>query len=390
MSLRIVNSLRHVNTNEHTSPLINTLPKRCFIKPMQRVFDNDDSKGNIYKAGPTTNISFKSNTTKVAIVNAGGLCPGINNVIYDLVYSLEKLYNVNDIYGIQYGFTGISKYNMLELCVKDVENIQHDRGSFLGTSRGVLDAKKVSVLLDDHKINQLYVIGGDGSHKGAYELTKHTDISIICIPKTIDNDLPVIDRSFGFHTATERAKEFIMAAYSEAKDTEYGLGIVKLMGRNCGWIALSASMASYNVDVCLIPEYEFKMDSLKSYLTNVMNEKGYCVLVIAEGISVPGYENEDIGLYFKQVFENIYNVKYIDPTYLIRAYPANTSDTLYCKMLAQSAVHAGMSGYSGITVGHVDNNMCIIPLEDVINKKNYVPEMMWYKLLHSNLQPDLN
>ena len=230
------------------SPLVETLPGSCFVKRKDYVQqelivkkNNKVESGNVFhRAGPTEKIAFEASRTNVAIVNAGGLCPGINNVLYDLVYTLEKLYHIDNIYGIRNGFSGLGKYNMLELSVEDIEGIQHDSGSLLGTSRGALDVEKFSLLMDDHGINQLYVIGGNGTHKGAFELSKHTDVSVVCIPKTIDNDLPIIDKSFGYETAVEQAKKSIMSAYYEAKDTENGLGIVKVMGRHCGWIALSA------------------------------------------------------------------------------------------------------------------------------------------------------
>lgn len=319
---------------------------------------------------------------KVGIVNAGGLCPGINNVIYDLVYSLEHLYQIHDIYGIQFGYSGFLKYNMLKMNTNNVEGIQHESGSLLGTSRGTLDVEKVASRIMDHDINQLYVIGGDGTHKGAHKLCEYFeknasdyDFSLVCIPKTIDNDLSIIDKSFGFESAVDKAKDAIINAYTEARDTEKGLGIVKVMGRNCGWIASSASLASYNVDVCLIPEYGFDFEKVANYIDFVMNTKGFCVIVIAEGVTCKEFidgDEEDIGLFFKKHYVNNtdYCVKYIDPTYQIRALPANTSDSIYCKMLAQSAVHAAMGGYTDCTVGLVNNSMCLIPLSEIVKKKN--------------------
>tara|TARA_Y100000389_G_scaffold201216_1_gene243337 strand:- start:2585 stop:3778 length:1194 start_codon:yes stop_codon:yes gene_type:complete len=395
----VVNKLftsESIKKASYKSPLVETLPSTCFVKRKDYIQQdlivkrNNVEIGNVFhRAGPTEKIAFDTSRTNVAIVNAGGLCPGINNVLYDLVYTLEKLYNINTIYGIQNGFTGLGKYNMLELSVEDIEGIQHDSGSLLGTSRGVLDVEKFSLLMNDNRINQLYVIGGNGTHKGAFELSKHTDVSIVCIPKTIDNDFPIIDKSFGYETAVEQARQCIMSAYYEAKDTENGLGIVKLMGRHCGWIALNACLSSYNVDICLIPEYPYQTEKLIEYVKYVMQNKGFCLIVVAEGVQSKGEQN-DIGLHLRELFHNTYCVKYIDPTYIIRSIPANTSDCLYCKLLAQSAVHAGMSGYTGCTVGYVNNKLCIIPLDEITSKTNYVSEMMWNRLLQSNLQPNLN
>lgn len=408
--MRVLNALipnSQIRRRSYVNPLVDKLPKSCFVKKNEfvkqdMVITRHDHPGNIFhKAGPMKHIAFDPNRTTTAIVNAGGLCPGINNVIYDLVYTLERLYNVDQIYGIMNGFTGLGKYNMLELDIDGIEGIQYESGSLLGTSRGIMDPNKMSEMLRNHNIDQLFVIGGDGSHKGAHALSKVTDTSIVCIPKTIDNDLPIIDRSFGYNTAVEKAKESIMSAYYEAKDTENAIGIVKLMGRSCGWIALSACLSSYNVDVCLIPEYGFRISKLKEYVKRIMSEKGFCLMVFAEGVDIVEgmdegivtaetrpHSNVDSGVYLKNLFQEDYCVKYIDPTYMIRSVPANTNDCLYCKLLAQSAVHSAMSGYTDCTVGYVNNNLCVIPLDEITRQTNYVSDVMWNRLLLSNLQPN--
>ena len=392
---KLINPTRpHIYTN----PLTKTLPKKCFVTNNDVVLknaklnltDKNDNLDVYLKAGPTEKIAYEPCKTNVAIVNAGGLCPGINNVIYDLVYSLENLYEVKNIYGIRNGYTGVCKYNMMDLNTNSIEGIQHTSGSVLGTSRGVIDPTKVVDYLETRDISQLYVIGGDGTHKGAFEFAKHTDVAIACLPKTIDNDLPIIDKSFGFETAVEKAKDFIMSAYSEIISTENCVGIVKLMGRNCGWIALYAALSSNNVDVCLLPEYPTDENKLFEYVRKLVETKGHCMIVVAEGVRMN--DCGDVGIYLKDHLSECYHVKYIDPTYLVRAVPANTTDSIYCKLLAQSAVHACMSGYSGFTVGHVNNKMSIIPLEEIVNNTNFVSEKdsMWIRLLLSNLQPDLS
>ena len=410
MSMKVSNALLpnwSIKRRTHTNPLVTKLPKTCFVNKKNVVHEKmhglkqDETENAFYQAGPMRKIAFNPSTTTAAIVNAGGLCPGINNVIYDLVFTLEKLYNVNHIYGIRNGYTGLNKYNMLALSVDSIEGIQYESGSLLGTSRGHVDPAKLSDMLEDHGIDQLYVIGGDGSHKGAFELNKVSDVSVVCVPKTIDNDIPIIDRSFGYNTSVDVAKQSIMSAYYEAKDTENAIGIVKLMGRSCGWIALSACLSSYNVDVCLIPEYGFRISKLKQYVIDKVRAKGYCLIVVAEGVRiVEGIDcvkaakdssddsRIDSGLYLKQIFQEDYCVKYIDPTYMIRSVPANTSDSLYCKLLAQSAVHTAMSGYTGCTVGHVNNKLCVIPLDEITSRTNYVSDNMWNRLLLSNLQPN--
>lgn len=373
------------------------------------IYDRTETKQNktdVYrKAGPTKKLFFNPKSVNAAILNAGGLCPGINNIVYDLVFSLEHVYNVNKIYGIKNGYTGIIRHNMLELNMDAIEGIQHQSGSFLGTSRGSFDPTLVLDYLQYRKIQQLFIIGGDGTHKGAFDLFEHAKkrkqtLSIACLPKTIDNDLPIIDKSFGFDTAVEAAKQAIMAAHSEARSTENGIGIVKLMGRSCGWIAMYSSLASYNVDICMIPERNYDFERVIEYVDYKLNTQGHCVIVIAEGVdtNIKGVyveEKNDIGVWLRENIRNRFPeacVKYIDPTYLIRALPANCSDSIYCKLLAQSAVHAAMSGVTGFTVGSINGKMCIIPLCKMVNDSNKIPldDKMWIRLVQSNLQPDFS
>ena len=395
--MRITSELINISKPSlYINPLTKTLPKKCFITQDDVVLKdakvnlNNKRNWDMYlKAGPREHIAFDCSKTNVAILNAGGLCPGINNIVYDLVYSLENLYNVQNIYGIRNGYTGIYKYNMLNLSVDLIEGIQHSSGSFLGTSRGSIDPIKIVDYIERRNISQLYVIGGDGTHRGAFELAKYTDISIACLPKTIDNDLPIIDKSFGFETAIQEAKNVVMSAYTEIISTDNCVGLVKLMGRNCGWIALYAALSSYNVDICLIPEYPTDEKKFFDYLEEVVNRKGSCLVVLAEGVEMNN--SEDIGIYLKNKISEKYHVKYLDPTYMIRAVQANAIDSIYCKLLAQSAVHACMSGYNHFTVGHVNNKMSVIPLKEIVENTNFVNEKdcMWIRFLQSNLQPDL-
>ena len=233
----------------------------------------------------------------------------------------------------------------------------------------------------------MYVIGGDGSHRAAHEIAKKAkDVSVGCVPKTIDNDLPFIDASFGFNTAVEKAREVINTAYTEISGSNDCVGIVKLMGRDCGWIALYASMASYNVDVCLIPEYFVHEVELTKYIEDKVKSQGHCLVVVAEGGRLGA--SKDVAVHLRNKFSRKHHVKYIDPTYLIRGVPANITDAIYCRSLAQSAVHACMSGYTDFTVGEVDKTMAIISLEDVVKSTNFIQEndVMWNRFRLSNLQ----
>lgn len=214
----------------------------------------------------------------------------------------------------------------------------------------------------------MYLLGGDGTHRGINSLLQRaTERKILCsfigIPKTIDNDIPLIDHSFGFNTACEVAERMIKAAYCEAISAVNGLGLVKLMGRYSGFIARDSCMSNQNVDFCLVPELPFELegpDGLYEAIIERINEKKYCVVVVAEGAE-EGLINpeekitkvekkdesgnlifDDIGIYLKGEIVKYalakhkmpITLKYIDPTYMIRGVASNTEDTIMCAKLA--------------------------------------------------------
>lgn len=185
-----------------------------------------------------------------------------------------------------------TKYHPIELTVDSVKDIHHQGGSMLGSSRGGFDLEKMINFLILHNINQLYVIGGDGTHRGADALGKEClarglNISVAGIPKTIDNDIDLLDRSFGFQTSVEAAQAAIMSAKCEARcNYPNGIGIVKLMGRSAGFIAVHAAIASGDIDLCLIPEIPIILRGEDGYLPFLMNrvkDQGHGVVVVAEG-----------------------------------------------------------------------------------------------------------
>lgn len=382
----------------YQTPLIDAVPENRFVtnnnlffRHPKHVLSPNFVRPEVFKVvGPSKKIAFEPKKTNVAIVNTGGLCPGINNVLFELVNCLENAYHTKTIYGVRNGFSGFYDQGTTELCCENLDGVQALGGSFLGTSRTPLNINATLRYLRKHDISQLYVIGGDGSHKAAHQIALHTDVSVGCLPKTIDNDIPFIDMSFGFQTAVDKATEIVRAAYTEICGTKDGVGIVKLMGRDCGWIALYASMASYNVDICLIPEYFIDYTKMMSYVHDTMKKQGHCLIVVAEGVSLGG--SKDPAKHLHNALSNRYNVKYIDPTYAIRGVPANTADIVYCRSLAQSAVHACMSGYTDFTVGEVDRNMAVLPLDQIVKNTNYVDQHdeMWIRLLLSNSQPSFD
>uniref|UniRef100_A0A2C9V8S1 Phosphofructokinase domain-containing protein n=1 Tax=Manihot esculenta TaxID=3983 RepID=A0A2C9V8S1_MANES len=327
-----------------------------------------------------------SGRTRAAIVTCGGLCPGMNTVIRELVVGLWELYGVRQIYGVVSGYRGFYSREPIELNPKLVHNWHKRGGTTLQTSRGGFDLNKIVDAIQNRGFNQVYIIGGDGTMRGAVKIfdeirRRKLNIGVAGIPKTVDNDVGIIDRSFGFQTAVEMAQQAINAAHVEAESAVNGIGLVKLMGRSTGHIALHATLSSRDVDCCLIPETEFYLEGkggLFEYLEKSLKENGHAVLVVAEGAGqdiIPRTEAQkqqrdesgnpgflDVGLWLKSELKNwwsgdhpndLFTMKYIDPTYMIRAIPANATDSLYCTLLAHSAIHGVMAGYTGFVYIYV-------------------------------------
>lgn len=353
------------------------------------------------KGGPRKHIYFDPKKVVPVILTCGGLCPGLNVVIRELTYTLLKNYGVKKVFGIQYGYKGFYTYNWLELDLKNTRFIHKNGGTILGSSRGGFDLMKIMKKIVKHGANQIYIIGGDGTQRGAnkiYEYCKANklDIGVCGLPKTIDNDIIIIDRSFGYQTSVDEAIRAINSAESEAFSAEYGVGLVKLMGRSAGHIALEASLSQRGVDILLIPEVKFQLGGKRGLLNHILThllKNHKCIIVVAEGagesmigekVQAKGTDKSgnvrfgDIGLFLKKrIVEYCKNeglevtLKYIDPTYMIRSLPSNPFDTQICAQLGYQGVNGLMAGFTGFCVGQVNHRSCYIPL-DLITKGNKV------------------
>lgn len=356
-------------------------------------------------------------------MTCGGLCPGINSVIRELVVGLWDLYGVREIFGIKAGYRGFYSYEPVELNPKMLNDVHKTGGTILETSRGGFDLDKIVNAIHQRGFNQIYIIGGDGTMRGAVKISEEIQrrrlkIAVAAIPKTVDNDIGIIDRSFGFQTAVEKAQEAINAAHVEAKSAVNGIGLVKLMGRSTGHIALYATLSSQDVDCCLIPEIDFYLEGkggLLEFLDIQLRDNGHAVVVVAEGAGqdlIPRTDDQkaekdesgnpvflDVGSWLKAELKKwwerdhageLFTVKYIDPTYMIRAVPANSTDSLYCTILAHAAIHGAMAGYMGFVCGPVNGNYAYIPLKEVAVAKNVVNtnDHKWAWVRSISNQPD--
>ncbi|KAK7387652.1 hypothetical protein VNO78_22439 [Psophocarpus tetragonolobus] len=375
------------------------------------------------RAGPRKHIFFDPSHVRAAIVTCGGLCPGINTVVRELVVGLWQLYGVRHIFGITGGYRGFYSSEPLPLNPHLLHRSHNLGGTLLQTSRGGFDLLRILHSILSHSFNQVYIIGGDGTMRGAVKICdeirrRKMNVAVVGIPKTVDNDVGIIDRSFGFETAVEKGEEAISAAHVEAESAVNGIGLVKLMGRSTGHIALHATLSSRDVDCCLIPEIDFYLEGkggLFEFLAQRLKQNGHAVLVVAEGAGhniIPRTHSQkeqrdesgnlvflDVGLWLKSELNNwwarehphdLFTVKYIDPTYMIRAVPANATDNLYCTLLAHSAIHGVMAGYTAFVTAPINGNYAYIPLEDVALANNPVDtnDHKWSWVRSVTNQPD--
>jgi 6-phosphofructokinase 1 len=386
----------------------------CFKSP-------DGSPLSVEVAGPREKIFFDPSKTKAAIVTCGGLCPGINDVIRTIVMELYHRYGVRNIVGLKYGFQGlIPKYGhpVVELTPRIVMDINTMGGSILSSSRGRQDVGEMVNALKRMNIDLLFCIGGDGTMRATEGITEEItrrgqNIGVIGIPKTIDNDLNLIQKTFGFDTAISESVKAIQCAHVEAKGAPNGIGLVKIMGRQSGHIAAGAALAQTDVNFVLIPEVPFDMEGEKGFLRAIekrLRERAHCVILVAEGAGQEHLRKEgqsletdasgnprllDIGLFLKTATEEYFrkigmetNLKYIDPSYTIRSVPANASDSMYCGALGQYAVHAGMAGKTGMLVGLMKDEYVHLPLKMVSSGTKVDPSgNVWMRVLEATGQP---
>ena len=373
-------------------------------------------------AGPRSKIYFDPYKVHCAIATCGGLCPGTNDVIRAIVLELHHLYNVRHIYGVRYGFQGfIPKYgyDLVELKPDVVADIHTFGGTILSSSRGHQDIGEIVDALDRINIRILFLIGGDGTLRAAdlicQEIKKRElRIGVIVIPKTIDNDIAFVSRSFGFDTAVQVATEAIRAAHTEALGAPNGVGLVKLMGRYSGFIAANACLALREVNFVLIPEADFDLEGecgLFNCLEARLRERNHAVIVVAEGAGQKYFEKEhlprdasgnvkpgDIGLFLCYQIQEYFRcrdlevtLKYIDPSYLIRSTPANYNDSIYCGFLGQNAVHAGMAGKTAMLVSRWHGHYVHIPIKVAVGKHKELEldSPLWRSVLESTGQSSL-
>ena len=367
-------------------------------------------------AGPRRMIFFNPAEIACGIVTCGGLCPGLNDVIRSVVMTLSYSYGVGRIYGFRYGYAGLAASQGIEpliLTPEVVQDIHDDGGTLLGSSRGPQEPGDMIERLVQLGVRILFAVGGDGTLRGASALAqelhmRNLPISVIGIPKTIDNDIEWIERSFGVATAVEEATRALEAAHTEARGAYNGIGLVKLMGRHSGFITAHATLANADVNFCLIPEVPFSLEGFLAALEERLRTRRHTVIALAEGAGQDLVEGEtakdasgnvklkDIGLFLKEAIARHFDrkgmettIKYIDPSYIIRSVPANAVDSEYCLALGQHAVHAGMSGRTNMMVGYWNQHFTHVPLAMATEKRKQIDPQseLWQQVLGATGQP---
>ena len=371
-------------------------------------------------AGPREMLYFSPANVHAGIVTCGGLCPGLNDVIRAIVRCLWHRYGVRRITGIRYGYKGFLpeyQFGTKSLSPEFVDDIHNLGGSYLESARG--GGKEVSKIVDcmeQLNLNMLFTIGGDGTQRGSLDIAEEIDkrklkVAMVGIPKTVDNDFAIIQKSFGFDTAVDKAVEVVAAAHMEAHSAINGIGLVKVMGRESGYIAAHTALASHEVNFVLIPEVPFNLEGYNGFLTHLeqrVTKRGHAVIVVAEGAMQEQLLTEkkldaggnvkmaDVGTYLRDRIIKYFdekkieiNLKYIDPSYAIRSAPANPADSIYCERLGNAAAHAAMAGKTKLIIGLVNNEFVHLPIKAVIAQRNHVdPESsLWRDTLDATHQP---
>jgi len=371
-------------------------------------------------AGPRAKLFFDPKKTRAGVVTCGGLCPGLNDVIRSLFLELHFAYGVKEVLGFRGGYQGLDPVlgkKPIVLTPKLVDDIHQEGGTILGTSRGPVD---IGIAVDNLirlGVNILFTVGGDGTQRGGNELFQEAKkrgypLSIVGIPKTIDNDVAFVSRTFGYLTAVEQAAKALDRAHTEARSVENGIALVKLMGRHAGFIAAGATVASQDVNFTLVPEVSFKLDGPNGFLTALkerIQNRDHALVVVAEGAGQDLLDKgrnerdasgnvkiQDIGLFMREHIEAYFKaekipvvMRYIDPSYLIRSSPANAEDSILCDQFARHAVHAAMAGKTGLVIGYLHNEFIHVPIELLTSRKKSIDTngFIWSAVLAATGQP---
>jgi 6-phosphofructokinase 1 len=371
-------------------------------------------------AGPRARLYFDPPQVRAGVVTCGGLCPGLNNVIRSIFHELHHAYGVREVLGFRDGYQGLDPARAREPLVLTpdlVDDIHKEGGTVLGTSRGPVDTGVAVEHLIARGVNMLFTIGGDGTQRGGNDLFQEArkrghPLAVVGVPKTIDNDVAFVTRTFGYLTAIEEACKVIDCAHTEAHSVRNGVSVVRLMGRHAGFIAAGATVASQDVNFCLVPEVPFRLDGERGFLAALKRRvlrRAHAVVVVAEGAGQDLLANaqperdasgnvklRDIGLYLRERIEAYFKaegvpctLRYFDPSYSIRSVKADAEDSILCDFYARNAVHAAMAGKTGLVIGLIHDQFVHVPIELLATRQKRLDPagLQWHAVLAATGQP---
>jgi 6-phosphofructokinase 1 len=386
------------------------------LREIKKFLEEGKEPPSMELAGPREKIYFDPPKLKCGIITCGGLCPGLNDVIRAIVMSLHYHYGVKTVYGFPFGYEGLAQkygHRPMQLTPQSVSSIHQIGGTILGSSRGSQNLTEMVDTLERMNIGILFTIGGDGTLRGARAISEEVKrrglkISLIGIPKTIDNDISYVQVSFGFDTAVSEARRVTYSAHSEAEGVRNGISLVKLMGRESGFIAAFAALADTQVNFCLVPEVPFGLETLLKALKERLERRRHAVIVVAEGagqdlMEATGEKDAsgnirlgDIGLFLRDQTRAFFNrlgvavnLRYFDPSYTIRSQPANARDSAYCLLLGHNAVHAGMTGRTEMVVSFWRNEFTHVPIPMAVSERKKIDPngALWNSVIACTGQP---
>jgi 6-phosphofructokinase 1 len=415
--------ITNLGEQKFPSPIRRTLSDN--IRLPESILINPDASASsqlsFEVAGPRSMLFFNPEQTRAGIVTCGGLCPGLNNVIRSVFLELYFAYEVKEVFGFRGGYQGLDPKTgrePLRLTPAIVDSIHKEGGTLLGTSRGPVDIALAVDNLIRLRINILFTVGGDGTQKGGNALFQEAKkrgypLAVVGIPKTIDNDVAFVTRTFGYQTAVEEAGKVLSRAHTEARSVENGIAVVKLMGRNAGFIAAGATVACQDVNFTLVPEVPFKLEGPRGFLAELKERilsRSHALVVVAEGAGQDLIQTttevrdasgnlkvKDIGLFLREQIETYFKsenipvtMRYIDPSYLVRSSPANAEDAILCDLFARNAVHAAMAGKTGLVIGYMHNVFIHVPIELLTSRKKFMEpdSLAWNAALSATGQPE--
>jgi len=410
MQTPILGEARLASTRSHTISDDIRIPERIEI--------GADPGLQFELAGPRAKLFFDAKQTRAGIVTCGGLCPGLNNVIRSLFLELHYGYGVAEVLGFRGGYAGLDPacgVKPVRITPQFIDGIHQKGGTILGSSRGPVDIGRAVDNLIARGVSILFTVGGDGTQRGANDFYQEARkrghaLSVVGVPKTIDNDVGFVSRTFGFSSAVEEAARVLDCAHTEARSVPGGIGLVKLMGRHAGFITAGAVVASQDVNFALIPEVPFALDAFLVALKERMLMKSHAVIAVAEGAGQdllaadPGQRDasgnvklEDIGPFLREKIETFFKaegfpiaLRYFDPSYQVRSRPANSEDALLCDLFARNAVHAAMAGKTGVVIGFLHERFIHVPIEVLAtHTKRLNPASGWWRsVLATTGQPE--